>query len=306
MKAKLFVAVLLGLWTVAPLVAQTRVPVAPHPAPPPSRISHPLLVPTDWLASRLNDPAVVVLQVGRDEAEYRAGHIPGARFVPLGSIVVERDGILNELPETDALQGVFAEAGVSDASHVVLYGDLGGLAAARAFFTLDYLGHMRVSLLDGGLERWKAEQRQLSTEAPAVQRGTFSPLPRADRVVSAGWVRQHLDDPTLVLIDARPPAQFTGEDATGLRPGHIPGARNIFWRSALLSDDDPRLKDLPELRAMFAAAGAAPGRTVVAYCRTGVQASHTYFVARYLGYDVVLYDGSFIDWSRRSELPVER
>jgi thiosulfate/3-mercaptopyruvate sulfurtransferase len=297
MNRSFFILSLLALCTLAPLSAQQ---------PAAAAVDHALLVSTDWLAESLDDPAVVVLQVGRDEAEYRAGHLPGARFVPLGSIIVERDGKPNELPDLGMVTEVFRTAGVSDDSHVVVYGDLGGLAAGRAFFTLDVLGHPRVSVLDGGLEVWKAEGRHLATEAPAARRGTFTPRPQPRRVVTAGWVQQRLGDPSYVLIDARPTAQYTGEDAAGLRPGHIPGAHNIFWRTALRSDDDLRLKDPATLRAMYAAAGAAPGRTVVTYCRTGIQASHAYFVARYLGYDAVMYDGSYVDWSRRDELPVAR
>jgi thiosulfate/3-mercaptopyruvate sulfurtransferase len=303
MSRSFFLLTLLGAFLLAPLSAQQ--PTAPA-AQATAEVNRHLLVSTDWLVAQLDDPAVVVLQVGRDEAEYRAGHIPGARFVPLGSILVERDGALNQLPEVHVLTEVFERAGVSDDSHVVVYGDLGGLAAARAFFTLEYLGHPRVSLLDGGLEAWKAEDRPLAVEAPTVRRGSFTPRPQPERVVTAGWVRQRLEDPRYVLIDARPPAQYSGEEAGGLRPGHIPGARNLFWRTALVSDDDLRLKDAQTLRAMYAAAGASPGRTVVTYCRTGMQASHAYFVSRYLGYPAVMYDGSYVDWSRRAELPVAR
>jgi len=302
MKRSLF-ALLLLLPFAAPLVAQQA---APRDAAPAAAANPQMLVSAAWLAERLDDPSVVVLQVGRDEADFRAGHVPGARWVPLASIIVERDGVPNELPETEVLRGVFEQAGVSDDSHVVVYGDLGGLAAGRAFFTLDYLGHERVSLLDGGLDAWKAENRPLSIEARSAVRGSFTPRPQAGRVVDAGWVRERLEDPAYVLIDARPTPQFTGEDAAGLRPGHIPGAKNIFWRTALVSDDDPRLKDAAALRAMYTAAGATTDRTVVAYCRTGMQASHAYFVARYLGFPVVMYDGSYIEWSRRADLPVAR
>jgi thiosulfate/3-mercaptopyruvate sulfurtransferase len=278
----------------------------PVSAPLDAGAPHPMLVSTSWLAERLDDAAVVVLHVGREEAAYRSGHVPGARFLPLTSIIVERDGIPNELPEVAALRDAFEAVGVSDGSHVVVYGDLGGLSAGRAFFTLDYLGHDRVSVLDGGIETWRAEGRPLATEPPAVARGSFTPRPRPDRVVTTEWVRQRLDDPGYVLIDARPTPQYTGEDAAGLRPGHIPGAHGIFWRTALVSEEDPRLRPEPELRASFEAAGVAPGRTVVTYCRTGMQASHAYFVARLLGYDVVMYDGSYIEWSAREDLPVAR
>lgn len=287
-------------------VLATACAPAISPARPDSAASVPLLVSTAWLADRLDDAGVVVLHVAREESAFRNGHVPGAQFVRLGSVVVERDGIPNELPDDAALRDVFEAAGVSDDSHVVIYGELDGLAAGRTFFTLDYLGHRRVSLLDGGLEQWRAEQRAISTEPRPVHRGTLTLRPDPRLVVSADWLRARLDDPAYAIIDARPPAQYTGEDATGLRPGHIPGALNLFWRSALAGETDLRLRPEAELRQLFASAGAGGDRTIVVYCRTGVQASHAYFVARLLGYDVVMYDGSYIEWSGRQELPVAR
>lgn len=110
-------------------------------------------------------------------------------------------------------------------------------------------------------------------------------------IVDAAWVHARLDAPDIVLIDARPPAEFSGETpGEGIgRPGHIPGARNVFWRTLVRSADDSRLKDDEELRRIFADAGVGPGDTIVAYCRTGGQSSFLYAVARHLGYDVVLY-----------------
>jgi thiosulfate/3-mercaptopyruvate sulfurtransferase len=126
-------------------------------------------------------------------------------------------------------------------------------------------------------------------------------------IVDAQWVHDRLNDSGVAILDARPPAEFSGEThGEGVnRPGHIPGARNVFWQTLVRSPDDSRLRDEAELRRMFEEAGAAPGDTVVAYCRTGGQASFLYTVARHLGYDVRLYDGSYIDWSR-TEFPVER
>lgn len=303
-----------------------------------------LLVSVDQLNRRLTgDRNLVVLHVGRDRASYDAGHVPGARFLALSSIVTEQGGLPNELPSVEALDAAFEAVGVSDSSRVVLYGDLGGLAAARAFFTLDYLGHRHHALLNGGLEAWRAAGRTVATDAPQVARGTLNPTPRPEIVVNADWIRERLNDTTVVLIDARPAAQFRGEDAAGSpRPGHIQGAENIFWRTLIVSEQNPELRSSDVLRALFGVAGArhpaeavvqqrererelreerraagekgpapavAPlrGSTVVAYCQTGVQASFLYFVSRYLGYETKMYDGSFIDWSRRgTEYPVER
>lgn len=268
-----------------------------------------LLVSTRELATRLNDGRTVVVHVGRDRASYDAGHVPGARFLPLSSIVTEVNGNPNELPPADQLEAAFEGVGVSDGSRVVLYGDLAGLAAARAFFTLDYLGKTDVALLDGGLEQWRAEARPTETAAPQARRGQLTARPRPELVVDADWVLARLEnDSTVVLIDARPPAEFTGQTpGDGVtRPGHIPGAHNIFWRTALVSETDLRLRSPEVLAASFTLAEAAQRDTVVVYCRTGVQASHAYFVARYLQRPVRMYDGSFIDWSRRGEAyPVE-
>lgn len=279
---------------------------AEHAAPAP-QLDSSLLVSGEWLAGHLDDPGVVVLQVGPDRSAYDQGHIPGARFLPVGAIVAERDGNINELPPVAQLDSVFESMGVSDDARVIIYGP--PLLAARAFFTLDYLGHGdRTALLNGGLEGWKAAGRPLSTVAPRVARANFTPRPQPDRVVDAEWVEQHLADPSIALLDARPAAQFTGAEAgPGVpRPGHIPGAGNLFWEELIVSPQDPVLKNLETLRALFREAGVSPGATVVTYCRTGMQASFAYFVARYLGYETKMYDGSFMDWSRREGLPVER
>lgn len=275
---------------------------APAPALRPE-----LLVSAEWLRTHTADPGVVILHVGSDPAEYERGHLPGARFLRLGAIVAERDGNINELPPVAQLDSVFESVGVSDGARVVLYG--APLSAARAFFTLDYLGHgERTALLDGGLAGWTSAGLPISTEAPRPARGSFTPRPAPARVVDADWVRDRLDDGSVSFVDARPEAQYTGaEPGDGVqRAGHIPGAGNVFWERMLVSTAQPALRDPESLRAMLGAAGVEPGDTVVTYCRTGMQSSFAYFVARYLGYETKMYDGSFLDWSRRAELPVER
>jgi thiosulfate/3-mercaptopyruvate sulfurtransferase len=287
------------LWTGGAIAQQA-------PAPSADEVRSDLLVSAAWLAESLDDPGIAIVHVGTDRNLYDAGHIPGARFLSLREIVVEEDGNLNQLPDLATLVRVFAELGVGDDARIVVYGE--PLHAARTFFTLDYLGHGdRTALLNGGLPAWKAAGRALSDAPPTVAPAGFTPRVQADRVVDADWVARHLDDPRVALIDARPSAQFAGEEAGGVeRPGHIPGASNVFWQEMLQSAEQPLLKDPEALRQRFAGAGATADGTVVAYCRTGVQASMTYFVARFLGYDVKMYDGSFQDWSRRAELPVAR
>lgn len=270
-------------------------------------IADSLLVSPAWLEAHLSDPGLVLLQVERDRAVYADGHIAGARLVPMGAIVVNRDGLPNELPSISQLDSVLEAVGVSNGSRIILYGD--PLAAGRLFFTLDYLGMAgRAALLDGGLPAWRAGGRPLTQSVPPAGAGQFEAHVQTDLVVDAAWIAGRLGDTTLALLDARPNAEYRGEVAAdGVpRAGHIPGAGSAYWRMLLNGPEPTTLKDPAILRKLLGRAGLAPGRAIVTYCRTGVQASYLYFVARYLGYAPRLYDGSFIDWSRRADLPVNQ
>ncbi len=280
----------------------------------PAAVRANLLVSTDWLAKNVNHPQVVVIYIGRDNKDYSAGHVPKARFLALADLMVTREGKPNELPAVEKLKTTFASLGINNDSRIVLYSDNYNLYAARAYFTLDYLGlGEQAALLDGGLEKWKAEKRPLTTEAPELKAGNFTPRlkPKValvrDVVRDISWATSNLDQPNYALIDARPNDEYTGaKPGDGIkRGGHIPGAANVYWMEKnLVSKDNPVLRPVAELRKLYEAAGATKDKTVVSYCRTGVQASHTYFVAKYLGYDVAMYDGSFLEWSNTESTPV--
>ena len=180
------------------------------------------------------------------------------------------------------------------------------LAAARLFFTLDFLGHGdQAALLDGGTPAWVAAGYPVGAAGRAGGPGGADPDLRPEVLVDAVWVRAHLGDSTVALLDARPPADYAGTPGSATPSGHIPGARNIFWKTTM-GGAPAVLLDSTALSALFRAAGAAPGDLVVTYCKTGVQASFLYFVARYLGYRVRMYDGSFAEWSQLAGMPVEQ
>lgn len=273
-----------------------------------------MLVSTTWLAQHLHDPNLVILQVSRDRKAYDAGHIPGARFVALSDIVVTRDGILNELPPAAALKSLFEGAGVSDDSRVILYGDASVLPATRAYFTLDYLGHSATALLDGGLPKWTAESKPLSKEAPEVKQGRLTPRPRPEVVVGINAMKDlsfaatNAPAASPVLVDARTSAEFNGTPAASSeipRPGHIPGAANVYWMQTQASKSDMSLLSEADLRKLYESIGVTPDRAVVTYCNTGMQASQSYFTLKYLGYDTRMYDGSFSEWSADPGRPIE-
>jgi thiosulfate/3-mercaptopyruvate sulfurtransferase len=274
-----------------------------------------MLVSTAWLAERLGDPKLVLFEIG-DRGDYEAAHIPGARFLSLHDIAAphemgpdghhEHDALALELPSPERLDSVLESHGVSDASRVVLYmGKDWTTPTARAYFTLAWAGlGRRVSVLDGGLPAWRAEGRAVSAEVPTPRRGSLTVKPQPELLADAAWIRARLRDPRVAVIDARDAGFYLDTlDNRMPRGGHIPGARNVPFTS--LTREDGRILDDATLRARFRAAGAEPGDRVVVYCHIGQQGSWVWLVARRLGYDARLYDGSFQEWSARSELPVE-
>jgi len=262
-----------------------------------------ILVSGEWLAQHLKDESLVILHVGSQQ-DYDAGHIPGARLVTLGDISITGEtGLRLELPPVARLEEALGRLGVWEGARVVVYAGTESVqSATRVWFTLDYAGlGDRAALLDGGLAQWRASGRPLSTTATSVQIRKFSARPSPQFVVNAEWVRAHLGDHDVQLLDARLPEFYSGANAGGMpRAGHIPGARSVPYTSLLA--ENGTLKPVERLRAALDA--DQPGLRV-SYCHIGQQATVLYFVARYLGLDARLYDGSFQDWSRRPELPIE-
>jgi thiosulfate/3-mercaptopyruvate sulfurtransferase len=265
-----------------------------------------LLVSTDWLQAHRFDKRTVVIEIG-DRASYEAQHIAGARFIALSDLLVERNGIPNELPAIAALERTFAAAGIGNHDRIILYSrDV--IAAARAFFTLDYLGHGdSTSLLDGGFAKWTAENRAVEGSASLLIAKTsdFQARPRVATIARLKAMEILVDclpvlDGSWAIVDARSPEQFSGaEPGTGIkRGGHIQGALNVPWQENLTSSATPVFRSRDELEALYRDAGVSAKTSVVVYCRTGMQASVNYFVLRYLGRDVALYDASYIEWSR--------
>jgi thiosulfate/3-mercaptopyruvate sulfurtransferase len=255
------------------------------------------------LASQLKDPALVILHVAEDSSDYVRAHVPGARFVRYRSVAADgTDDLGAELPPVATIEELFEPLGVSDSSRIVIYGHT--VLASRVFFTLDAAGHPRVAILNGGLDAWKAGGHPVESgddRGAARARGSFTPRVNAERLATADWIRAQ--GSRIALVDVRPDPEFTGSDGGmgGMHPvGHIDGAKQLPW-NALVGSDGRFLPD-DQLRAKLQGAGAVSGKPVVPYCMIGMRASVVYFVARHLGLDARLYDGSIVDWGRR-QLP---
>jgi len=281
--------------------------VAPRAAAQPSarEAADSLLLTTGELRDRLTRGNVVLLHIG-EPADYKAGHIPGARFLPYDAISQRRNGLVLELPPVSALHSLFESLGVSDASRIVLYWSKDWYSpTTRLFLTLDYLGlGERTSILNGGFAAWKAAGGPVTTAVPSPTHGTLTIHPRSDVIVDATAVRSAIGDARAVVIDARDPRFYTGQ-ATGMhvREGHVPGAKNLPFTT--LFDERGTFKPRETLEKLMDAAGATPDKRVISYCHIGQQATVVYFAARLLGRDARLYDGSWDEWSRLSELPID-
>jgi len=271
-----------------------------------------LVVDAAWLKAHLNDPDLVLLHVG-DKAEYEAAHIPGARFVSLNDISISDHsgkGLMLEMPPADDLRHRLEALGISDKSRVVVYYGKDWVSpTTRVMFTLDYAGlGDRSSLLDGGQDAWIRAGGAVTKEATPAKSGTLSALKTRPLIVDAATVKARLGMKGVAVVDGRDAAFHDGVQTGGRPPqqhrtGHISGALSIPFTS--ITDDQLLLKSDAELAALFARAGGKPNDTVIGYCHIGQQTTAMLFAARTLGHKVLLYDGSFEDWSRHTEYPVD-
>lgn len=262
-----------------------------------------LLVSTAQLADRLSDPKLVILHVG-EKAGYDTAHIPGARFADVRTGLHTREQELNlQMLPPDVLRERLAGLGISDDSGIVIY-QAGGwfTPATRLMFTLHWAGLDNVALLDGGLEAWTREGRFVTADVSERRVGVLSPLKVRPVIGDADFVQAHVGRAGFAIVDARTTAFYDGTQIGGgpsapHKPGHIAGALSVPFSA--VTTGDGLMKSPAELRALFTTAGVKPDDTVVTYCHIGQQATAVLLAARLLGHEVVLYDGSFEDWSKR-------
>lgn len=282
------------------------------------------LVSTAWLAAHLDHPQLRVVDMrgkvlpptdpkphyfARRE-DYLAGHIPGALYIDWTKDIVDLDDpVQAQVAPPAKIAAVLGGLGIGDDSVVVAYDDWYSMYAGRLLWVLRYYGFERARILNGGLVRWLADGRPLSTDQPAYPPATFTPRPQPALRKDADQVLAALGGDTL-LIDARGPKEYRGEESRAARGGHIPGAVNVFYQS-LLSGDDHTYASPDELRARFAAAGveldSLGEREVVAYCNGGVSATPAALAFELAtGRRAALYDGSWNEWGNDERKPLER
>jgi len=275
---------------------------------------HPeVLVDTAWVEAHLHDPQVRLIEVDVDTSAYEQGHIPGA--VGFNWQKELQDQIVRAPLSKEYLEKLLGDAGVDNTMTVVLYGDNNNWFAAWALWILKYYGHQDVRLLDGGRVKWLAENRETTTEVPSYAAKTYHAA-EPDRKIRAlrDQIFPALGRIDTALVDVRSPGEYSGEllapanlpQEGAQRGGHIPGAANVPWATAVRPDGT--FKSAEELRSIYEGKGVTPDKEVIAYCRIGERSSHTWFALHYLlGYPQVRnYDGSWTEWGSLIGAPIER
>ncbi len=264
-----------------------------------------LLVETGWLAANLSTTDLVILDT-RPQKDYDAGHIKGAVNLPTDK-TFNPEGPKQMAAPAPLLEKVFSEAGVSNDSRVIIYDDGQQTFAARVLWTLEHFGHRKVAILNGGFKKWSAEQLPVSNEPTKPKAGKF--VAKFDPTIlgtkeSTGAA---IGDPKTVILDARSPEEYRGEDVRAKRGGRVPGAVNVDWRQNFnVADGVATYKTPAQLKAMYEAAGVTKDKNVLAYCQTGQRSAVAYFVLRLVGYNATNYDASWQEWGNEADTPIEK
>ena len=268
------------------------------------------LVSTDWLEKNLNNTKLHIIEVSTDTGVYERGHIQGAVNIKWHTDLV--DPVKRDIASKENLQKTLQSLGINNDNTIVIYGDNNNWFAAWGAWVFEVYGIKNVKLLDGGRKKWETEKRPLTPVATSVKTGNIL-LSNANNTLRAKLpdvVEVANKKSNTILVDIRSPDEFSGKifappgfAETAIRAGHIPGAVNVPWASAVAPDGTFKSKE--ELKKIYGAVGVDEKKPIITYCRIGERSSHTWFaLKKILGYEVRNYDGSWTEYGNSVGNPV--
>ncbi len=269
---------------------------------------HPRLIETRELRNLTSHPSIRIIDMRTSLSDYLKGHIPGAVYLHVENLQVPTKGIPDQAPDRICLERLLGDnLSLSNPMGIILYSDRSNPNATLLAWTLDYLGHKKVGVLNGGYEKWVSERLPTTREFPSLLPNKFFGKVIRETFAEKKWIQDRLVAKNVVIVDARSPEQYNGEEGEEVRKGHIPGAKNIFWETTLDGEEVRVWKKKEDLGKLFAESGVTRDKEIVVYCRTGREASHLYFTLKYvLGFPhVLLYRGSWVEWSADKTMPVK-
>lgn len=251
----------------------------------------------------MNSKDVVIISARKAE-DYNKVHINNAVNVYPNDLYMAGD-VKGLLKSADELAKIFGNKGITCDKTIVVYDGGKYVAAGRLFWILDYLGCDNVKVLNGGLPAWRKNRLPLTKNPTTIKKATFNAVPDASEIVTEAYVKSHLNDPGVVIVDVRSKDEFDGLKGEANRKGHVPGAINLEYKTVL--KDNGAVKNAEALSALFKDAGITPDKEVILYCETSARAGIVYLALKYvLAYpDVKVYDGAFYEWAAHAGNPVE-
>jgi thiosulfate/3-mercaptopyruvate sulfurtransferase len=256
-----------------------------------------------WLSLHLDDPGLRILSA--DVGYFADGHIMNALFVDTSDLADPDSSVSNMIGPKEQIEELLERLGVGKDDTIIVYDEGSNLWAGRMYWILSYYGHEDVRLLNGGRRAWKQAGQSLVKETKIPEKAEYSvEMINEDYRVTMDFVLENLDNPDVIILDVRTPAEYEGSDVRAVRGGHIPGALNVDWQ--LTVNEDGTIKDAEQLKYIYLDAGVMADKKVITYCGSGVRGAHSWVVLNdLLGYPyVTLYDGSWVEWGNDPDVPI--